>query len=77
MSKKATLPELEELHRAVAQELTARIRSGEAKPADIAAAIKFLKDNGVEATLKDGTDMQELVDSLPFPGEDEDTALYN
>jgi len=76
VNKKATLPELEELHKAVAVELTARIRSGEAKPADIAAAIKFLKDNGIEATLKDNSDMKALVDSLPFPGEDEDQPLY-
>ena len=57
--------------KAVAQELTARIRSGEAKPADIAAAIKFLKDNGIEASLKHNADaMQQLVDALPFPGDD-------
>lgn len=66
-TKKASLSELEELHAAVARELTERIRSGNAKPADIAAAIKFLKDNGIEAALADNSPMQQLIDTLPFP----------
>ena len=39
---------LSTLHTAVAQELLDRIQSGEAKPADLAVAVKFLKDNNIE-----------------------------
>ena len=37
-----------------------------ATPATIAAAIKFLKDNGIEALPVDGSALFNLVDGLPF-----------
>ena len=45
---------LSTLHTAVAQELLDRIQSGEAKPADLAVAVKFLKDNNIDTTTSIG-----------------------
>ncbi|GGD03524.1 hypothetical protein GTQ45_02030 [Pyruvatibacter mobilis] len=70
MSSKASEEALERLHTAVAEELTRRIQSGEAKPADISAAVKFLKDNGIEADIGSSnadSATQKLADILPFP----------
>ena len=39
---------LAELHGVVAKLLTSRLQSGDASTADINAAIKFLKDNGID-----------------------------
>jgi ABC-type Zn uptake system ZnuABC Zn-binding protein ZnuA len=57
---------LDSLHRAVCEDLMAKIKSGEAKAADLAAAIKFLKDNGIEAIPVEGSPLGNLVDNLPF-----------
>lgn len=57
---------LELLHVAVAEELLERVRTGEAKPADIANAIKFLKDNNVDAVITEDSPMKNLLDNLPF-----------
>ncbi len=58
---------LEELHGTVAVELLNRIRNGEARPADMANAIKFLKDNGIEGLPVEGSPLGNLVNSMPFP----------
>ena len=58
---------LEELHGPVAVELLNRIRNGEARPADMANAIKFLKDNGIEGLPVEGSPLGNLVNSMPFP----------
>lgn len=57
---------LESLHQAVAEDLLGKIKSGEASAAEISAAIKFLKDNGIEAIPAAGSPLGDLVDSLPF-----------
>lgn len=57
---------MEALHVAVAQDLLAKIQSGEASAAELSAAIKFLKDNGIEALPAEGSPLGNLVDSLPF-----------
>lgn len=62
----ATKDMLDSLHRAVCEDLMAKIQSGEAKAADLAAAIKFLKDNGIEAIPVEGSPLGNLVDNLPF-----------
>ena len=54
------------LHEAIALELLERVRSGEAKPADMANAIKFLKDNNVDAVITDESPLKNLLDNLPF-----------
>ena len=64
---KARKEELEELHGTVAVELLNRIRNGEARPADMANAIKFLKDNGIEGLPVEGSPLGNLVNSMPFP----------
>ena len=58
---------LEELHGTVAVELLNRIRNGEARPADMANDIKFLKDNGIEGLPVEGSPLGNLVNSMPFP----------
>ena len=62
---------LEELHGTVAVELLNRIRNGEARPADMANAIKFLKDNGIEGLPVAGSPLGNLVNSMPFPTREE------
>jgi hypothetical protein len=57
---------LEELHTSVAEELLARIKSGDAKPADLAVAVKFLKDNGVDALASNDSPLKRLAQVLPF-----------
>lgn len=65
---------LNTLHEAVAIELLERIRSGEAKPADLSVAVKFLKDNGIEAIPTDGSLLNAILQELPFD-EDEEIEL--
>ena len=45
---------LNSLFDAVADELLTKIKSGEAKPADLAVAVKFLKDNNITCLPTDG-----------------------
>lgn len=64
---------LENLHNAVASDLLAKVQSGEATASELSAAIKFLKDNGVEATRDSSKDLDKLADmSLPQFDDDED-----
>lgn len=63
---------LSTLHDAVAQELLGRVRSGEASPAELSAAIKFLKDNGIEAIPSMDNNIGKLMASLPDFEEDAD-----
>jgi hypothetical protein len=68
---KATEAQLSLLHGVVAEQLKKRIESGEATAADFGAAIKFLKDNGIEAVKTPGSPLAGLLESLPFAGEDD------
>ena len=56
---------LAELHGVVAKLLTSRLQSGDASTADINAAIKFLKDNGIDCAGSVTPDVQDLVANLP------------
>ena len=69
MSKAPQEP-LETLHSQVANELSDRIRSGEASSADMSNAIKFLKDNGVEGLAVQDSPLGHLVNVLPFPNKE-------
>lgn len=40
-----------ELHQALAKELLERVKRGDASPQDLNAAIKFLKDNGIQGEV--------------------------
>jgi len=55
------------LFQATLQTLLQRVESGEATAADIANALKFLKDNGVTGSPKLMPDMARLAKVVPFP----------
>lgn len=57
---------LSKLHDAVAEELLSRIEGGDATPADLSVAVKFLKDNDVSAALDKGAPIFNLAMALPF-----------
>jgi len=61
---RATEASLAALHGAVAAELTRRILDAEATAADIGAAIKFLKDNSITASIEDNAALAELKQKL-------------
>ncbi|WMM95755.1 DNA maturase A [Roseobacter phage CRP-403] len=56
---------LGDLHSAVASELLMRIKSGEASAAELSTAIRFLKDNNIEAIASENDGLTELMKSLP------------
>jgi len=70
MSGKASFDLLEALHAAVATDLLDKIKSGQATGAEISAAIKFLKDNGVESIPTGDNSMGRLFEALPFEDAD-------
>jgi len=61
---KATEAALSTLHGVVAAELTRRILESEATAADIGAAIKFLKDNHITASIEDNQALSDLKQKL-------------
>lgn len=76
--KRATLPEVYELHGIVAQQLSADLMDPERRsPALIAAAIKFLKDQGVTAIPEKSEDVKKLLASLPFQQLEEEDEVLN
>ena len=71
MTKRASEDTLGDLHDAVAQDLLRRVLSGEANPAELNAAIKFLQNNGIEAQATETNPLGQLAASLPtFDDED-------
>lgn len=64
---------LKQLHDAVAKDLLARVMSGGAEARDLAVAVKFLKDNGIECLPEASKPMRDLSIHLPqaFAGPDE------
>lgn len=77
MSGRASESILAALHEATAMELLGRVKSGEASPAELSAAIKFLKDNGIEAVATPDNNIGKLMASLPDFGEDVDEQSLN
>jgi hypothetical protein len=69
--KKASEDVLSELHNLVAMDLIAKIKRGEATAQELNAAIKFLKDNGIETTGEKDTPMMTLARSLPTFDDDD------
>lgn len=65
MKKRASETVLGALHEAVAQTLLDKVLSGEASPAEINAAIKFLQNNGIEAVMTEDSTLDKLVKALP------------
>ena len=56
---------LEALHEAVAQDLIRRVASGEASAAELSTAVRFLKDNNIEALASANDGLSELIKNLP------------
>ena len=56
---------LGDLHSAVAAELLTRIQNGDASAAELSTAIRFLKDNNIEAIASENDGLTELMKSLP------------
>lgn len=58
---------LDSLHNVVAQELLARVKTGEATSAELSVAVKFLKDNNaVLDVITPESPLGNLLESLPF-----------
>jgi len=62
----ATVETLGALHEAAARDLLDRVKSGEASAADINNALKFLKDNGIEARPDKNPAIQSLAAQFPI-----------
>lgn len=56
---------LSNLHTAVAEELLARVKSGNASAAELTVAAKFLKDNHIECVPTADNALGKLVSSIP------------
>jgi len=72
MKKRASEDILGSLHDAVANDLLRRVMSGEANPAELNAAIKFLQNNGIEAVATEENPLGKLVAALPTFDDEED-----
>jgi len=68
---KASKDIMEELHGAVAKDLLNKIATGEAKANDLGVAVRFLKDNGIESIIVEGSPLANLLESLPFDSKDQ------
>lgn len=53
------------IHEAVTDDLLRQIQAGDASPQVIAQAIKFLKDNNIEAVAKEDDKLGKLAKSMP------------
>ncbi len=58
---------LGKLHDAVANDLLRKVQSGEATAQELQAAIKFLKDNGIEAGKTEDTDRLSKIANIVLP----------
>lgn len=65
MPHRASEAEMGELHGLVARHLVEKLKSGDMTAADLNAAIKFLKDNGIDCVPGTNPDMQTLIEGLP------------
>ena len=68
---------LNQLHQLLVQELLARIQEGEAAPALLDVARKFLKDNGIESVATSGSHLDAIMQCLPTLEEVEESHLYD
>jgi hypothetical protein len=70
-----TMDELfKQLHNALGAALLERIQSGEASPADLNVARQFLKDNGIDGTVKNSQPLLNLAKVMPFDPDEEEAA---
>ena len=61
---------LSELHSEITNDLLVRVKSGEATAAELTAAIRFLKDNGIDTNMTKGSPLESLAKTLPFEDPD-------
>ena len=61
----ATEETLSDLHESLAKELLRKIKSGDATTSELSVAVKFLKDNGIEAEFIQDSSIANLLSSLP------------
>lgn len=54
------------LHKALAEQLLARVESGEATASELNVARQFLKDNGIDGTVEQSDPLANLAKILPF-----------
>ena len=57
---------LRDLHSTLIKKLLEKIKSGGAKPADLAVARQLLKDNGIDSTPEKDPGLGDLAGSVPF-----------
>lgn len=73
MAKTRALDEtLGTLHLKMAEHLLARVNSGDASAQELAAAIKFLKDNNITSAVDKGTPLGDLREAFPTFNDHED-----
>ena len=65
---------LKKLHEGVGRALLERIQSGEANAADLNVARQFLKDNGIDATIRASEPLLNLARVMPFDPDEEEAA---
>ena len=63
---------LSKLHVLLADDLTNKIKSGEAKAGDLNVARQFLKDNDITALPVGNNTLQTLLEAMPFDSVDVD-----
>lgn len=65
---------LKQLHEGVGRALLERIQSGEANAADLNVARQFLKDNGIDASVRASEPLLNLAKVMPFDPDEEEAA---
>lgn len=74
MAKTRALDEtLGQMHEALAVLLLNKIKEGTASAQEMAAAIKFLKDNNITSAIEKGSPLANLREQFPVFNDDEET----
>lgn len=68
---------LNKMHELIANHLIARLETGEATAAEVAQALKMLKDNGIQAIPVKNSPLANLIDKLPFSVSEEGANVYS
>ena len=63
---------LSKLHSAIPKYILDKIEYGTATAADLAVAVKFLKDNGVDCVASENPGVASLAERMNFPVDDDD-----
>jgi hypothetical protein len=64
-TRRASEDQFDELHRIVTEAMIAKIRSGEAGPADLKVATDWLHKNNVTGVAVEGSPLENLLKSIP------------